>query len=90
MTLSKSLNQLAEELNLSEELKRNLDDFVDNYIGSEEEGYKNIYKYKKDNPEKFKPLFRELKKYGKFSYFQGLIRPYSNKGVDNLLSIIDR
>lgn len=89
MTLNELLKRLAEELDLSEELMKDLEDFVDNYLGTESQGYQDIKEYKRENPEKYKPLFRELKEKGKFKYFQKLIQPYANEGVDNLLSLVE-
>lgn len=89
MTLKGRIDILAKELGLSEEMKKDLEDFVDNFIGTEQEGYQNNREYLENNIERIKPLFRELKGRGKFAYFQRLLRPYSNKGADNLLSLVE-
>lgn len=89
MTLNQKINQLEEELGLSKELRKVLEDFVDNYIGTKEEGYQNNNEYREKNIEGIKPLFRKLKDRDKFAYFQSLLKPYSNKGADNLLSLVE-
>ena len=88
MTLKERIELLAKELGLSEEMKKDLEDFVDNYIGTEQQGYQNNNEYRGNNVERIKPIFRELKSRGKFAYFQRLLRPFLNKGADNLLSIV--
>lgn len=89
MPLNELLKSLAEDVNPSDKFRKDMEDFVDNYIGTEEQGYQNINIYKKENPNKFKPLFRELKKQARYAYFQSLLRPFFNKGTDNLLSIVE-
>lgn len=89
MTLNQRINQLEEELGLSEELRNVLEDFVDNYIGTEQQGYQNNNEYIENNIDRIKPLFRELKNRCKFAYFQRLLKPYSNMGADNLLSLVE-
>ena len=65
MRLLDHLKQLADELNLSDEMRKDLDDFVDNFIGAENEGYVNLNDYKIDNLEKVKSLLRVIKEGGK-------------------------
>ena len=89
MTLKERIDLLAKELGLSEEMKKDLEDFVDNYIGTEQQGYQNNNEYRENNVERIKPIFRELKSRGKFAYFQRLLKPYLNKGVDNLQSLVE-
>ncbi len=89
MTLKERIDLLAKELGLSEEMKKDLEDFVDNYLGTEQQGYQNNNEYRDNNVERIKPIFRELKSRGKFAYFQSLLRPFLNKGADNLLSIVE-
>ncbi len=89
MTLIQTINQLADEIGLSEELRKVMEDFVDNYIGTDQEGYQNNNEYRENNIESIKLIFRVLKDRGKFAYFQKILRPYANKGADNLLSIIE-
>ena len=75
MTLKERIDLLAKELGLSEEMKKDLEDFVDNYIGTEQQGYQNNNEYRENNVERIKPIFRELKSRGKFAYFQRLLKP---------------
>ena len=89
MTLIQTINQLADEIGLSEELRKVMEDFVDNYIGTDQEGYQNNNEYRENNIESIKLIFRVLKDRGKFASFQKILRPYANKGADNLLSIIE-
>lgn len=89
MTLKERIDLLAIEIGLSEEMKKDLENFVDNYIGTEQQGYQSNNEYRENNVERIKPIFRELKSRGKFAYFQKLLKPYSNKGVDNLLSLVE-
>ena len=89
MRLLDHLKQLADELNLSDEMRKDLDDFVDNFIGAENEGYVNLNDYKIDNLEKVKSLLRVIKEGGKYPYFKKLITPFAYKGIDNLLNEVE-
>lgn len=89
MRLLDHLKQLADELNLSDEMRKDLDDFVDNFIGAENEGYVNLDDYKIDNLEKVKSLLRVIKEGGKYPYFKKLITPFAYKGIDNLLNEVE-
>ena len=56
---------------------------------TEQEGYQVNCEYINSNIENIKPLFREMKKQHKYGSFVLLLAPYSNKGVSNLLSLVN-
>lgn len=85
MTLKDKIDQLVEGI-LNEEEKRNLDDFVDNYVGTNYEGYLPNNVYYDLNKVKLKPIWRKLKDNEKFGSLINILSPHINKGILNLFS----
>lgn len=76
-------------MGLNQEEKSILDDFVDNCIGNNEEGYLSNSEYLNTNKNKIVPIFRKMKEQGEFSCFVKLLNPFLNTTVANLLCEID-
>jgi hypothetical protein len=83
MTLNEKITQLLDGI-LNEEEKRVLDDFVDNYVGTNEEGYIPNKDYKEQNKDCLKPIWRKMKEANIFGPFVKLLRPHINQGLFDL------
>lgn len=86
MNLIQEVRLLGEKSGLSTTEMTELDNFVDNYIGTNEEGYILNIDYYELHKKELVPIWRKLKEKGKFGTLINILRPHINSGVLNLLN----
>lgn len=85
MTLKEKIDQLVEGI-LNEEERRILEDFVDNYVGTNYEGYLPKKEYYDLHKESLKPIWRKLKDNKRFGSLINILSPHINKGIMSLFT----
>ena len=78
------IDKMAQSANLTEEEKRVFEEFVDNYIGTIDEGYIPNEEYRRQHEEELQPIMRKLKDCGVFPELYSF-NPHMKKGLLNLL-----
>ncbi len=85
MTLNEKITQLVDGI-LNEEEKRFLEDFVDNYVGTNEENYISTKDFHEQNKQNIMIVMRKMKEAHVWSAFYSLIYPHINKGIYTLFT----
>ena len=85
MSLLEDIRFLSNEVGLSRNEKRELDEFVDNYIGKPEEEYISNKEYYESHKNLLKPVINKIKDKQRFTPFIEMLRPHINKGILDLL-----
>ena len=85
MNLIQEVRLLGEKSGLSTTEMKELEDFVDNYIGTTEESYIPNKDYYELHKIELKPIWRKRKEKSKFGTLINILRPHINSGVINLL-----
>ena len=86
MSLIEEINLLADISGLTEQEKRELENFVDNYVGTAKEDYIPNKEYYELHKSAIKPIWRKLKDCSRFGTLINILRPHVNAGV---LAILD-
>jgi len=85
MSLIDDIKKLGREAGLTESEIKELEDFVDNYIGTNDEGYSPDKEYHETHKDKLKPIWRKLKESSKYGPLVNILTPYHKGGVLTLL-----
>jgi len=85
MSLIQEIKVLTEKAGLSESEKKELEDFVDNYIGTTNEGYIPNQDYYNLHRNQLKVIWRKFKECSIFGSLINVLRPHINKGILALL-----
>ena len=80
MSISEKVTQLLEGVLTQDEL-RLIEDFVDNYVGTSEEGYMQNNDYLAIHRDEIKRIWRKMKNAKVFGTFTSLVYPHCDKGI---------